>query len=330
MSLSDIYAALIDLALQWAIEGAMLVGGKLLSKGFKKLGSKLSKGGTKGASKVVRKSAKKTQQTFLQKTGSKIVSGIKKLSGATASDAYKEYLEKAAKVKGIKNALGMSDDELATFVRKTGGMSDELNTVAKNFTEGYDKYAKKYAKQVNATGKANTAFSDAMEEIGSLKRLDDSVGDSAAGFIVKNSTLKEALQSLDMVAVRLFDQQQVFKLSLAAQERKIVFAAIGALEIADTRIKHSRLPEVVEREVRRCQLFLEFRSRGYQLAQALRQDQRVIAQPQQVSFECFVVAHGPVVRCSRRHREFRKRSGAGRSCRQPARTMPRNPLDPKR
>lgn len=219
MSLSDIYAALIDLALQWAIEGFMFVGGKALNAGFKKIGSKIGKSSAKGAAKrgakaAAKRAAKKAQKSALASVGDKLVSVIKKLSGATASDAYKEYLEKAAKVKGIKNVLGMSDDELATFVKKTGGYSDELADVTKKFTSGYDTYAKKYGKQVNVRQIVDESAQEALDEIDQIKKLDGIVDDNMAEFLVKNQTLKEALQSLDTAVGKVATEEVLWALQL--------------------------------------------------------------------------------------------------------------------
>lgn len=215
MSLSDMYAALIDLALQWAIEGLMFVGGKALNAGFKKIGSKIGKSSAKAAAKKGTKSAAKAaKKGALATVGDKLVSAIKKLSGATASDAYKEYLEKAAKVKGIKNVLGMSDDELATFVKKTGGYSDELADVTKKFTSGYDTYAKKYGKQVNIKQIVDESAQSALDEIDQIKKIDGIVDDNMAEFLVKNQTLKEALQSLDTAVLKVGTEEVLWMVEL--------------------------------------------------------------------------------------------------------------------
>lgn len=222
MSLSDIYAALIDLALQWAIEGLMFVGGKALNAGFKKLGSKMGKGGASAAAKRgTKRAAKAAKKGVLATAGDKIVSAIKKLSGATASDAYKEYLEKAAKVKGLKNVLDMSDDELATFVKKTGGFSDELTDVAKKFTSGYDSYAKKYGKQVKINKISQEAGQAAFNEIDKLKRLDSIMDDNLAGQIIKNTTLKEALQSLDTAVAKVASEEVLWAAELKLASKSI-------------------------------------------------------------------------------------------------------------
>lgn len=229
MSLSDIYAALIDLAIQWAMEGAMLLGGFLLKKGIgklaKKLGGKGSKAGTGVAKRAGRAAVKKQAKTGAKTVGGKIaqgfsnlgtsiVNGVKKASGVTASEAYKAYLEKAAKMKAIKEVIGMSDDELATFVRRTGGFSDNMSTVAKQFTEGYDSYAKKYSKQVNIKGIYRDAAEDAAEEIDQLKKLDYSVDDVTAKAVVSNTTLKEALQALDTAVAKVASEEVLWQVEL--------------------------------------------------------------------------------------------------------------------
>lgn len=213
MSLADIYSALIDLAVQWVMEGAILVGGKLMSSSFKKLGKKLGKSTGKAATKqTLKKAQKNAKKGFFATVGDKLSTYVKKASGATASDAYKEYLEKAARVKGIKEALGesvsgMSDDELAAFVRKTGGFSENLDTVTRQFTEGYDSYVKKYGSQVDTKKIEYSAFNAATDEIDNLKRLDDGVDDVAANFVVTNTTLKEALQSLDSAVAKVAKEE---------------------------------------------------------------------------------------------------------------------------
>lgn len=219
MSLSDIYAALIDLALQWAIEGVMFVGGKLLQAGFKKLGKKIGSSAAKGAAKrgarnAGKNAAKSAKKGVFSAIGEKLAAAVKKASGATASDAYKEYLEKAAKVKGLKNVLGMSDDELATFVKKTGGYSDELTDVTAKFTSGYDTYAKKYSKQVKVNTIVRESAQSALDEIDQLKKIDGAVDDKAANAILQNTTLKEALKSLDAAVLKVGSEEVLWVIEL--------------------------------------------------------------------------------------------------------------------
>jgi hypothetical protein len=212
MDLADLYAALIDLAIQWAMEGVMFFGGKALTAGLKKLGKGAAKGATKAASK---KAASGVKKGIFAATGDKIVSAFKKATGATASDAYKEYLKKAARCAGIKDALAMSDDDLAKFVKQTGGFSDELGEVAEEFSSGYSKFGSKYGKQSGNLNKvAASAGGEVTNAIYNLKKLDGFVSDDMASLAVKNTMLKEALGELDDVIAKVAAEEVVFSAQL--------------------------------------------------------------------------------------------------------------------
>src|SRR5690606_41698194 len=64
------------------------------------------------------------------------------------------------------------------------------------------------------------------------------------------------------MAVGLLDQQQVLELVAVPQEGEIVLAAAGAIELGGVAVEQACLPDVVEREVRVRELFLELRCAG--------------------------------------------------------------------
>lgn len=217
MSLADLLAALIDLAIQWAIEGLMWLGGKALEAGFKRLGKAASKGAAKNAAKKASSSAKKGVFATL---GDKIVTTFKKCTGATASEAYEDYLKKAAKTKGIKNALSMSDDDLAKFVKKAGGFSDELGDVAENFSEGYAKFSKKYSKQVKSL--TRDAIDGEVAANTALAEIKNVVGDTdIATSIVKHSVLEDALEELDSAVAQVIKEEKIWAFELKLAKKSI-------------------------------------------------------------------------------------------------------------
>jgi len=212
MSLADLLAALIDFAIQWAIEGLMWLGGKALQKGFQKLAKKGTQSAGKAAAK--RAAAKGAKKGVFATAGEKIVNAFKKATGATASDAYKTYLKKAAKVKGIKNVLAMSDDDLAKFVKKSGVFSETLEDVAGNFSEGYKKFGNKYGKQVKGLNRAVIdAETDATRALRQLKLI-DFVDSGTASDAVKKTMLREALEELDTAVAKVASEEVIFQVEL--------------------------------------------------------------------------------------------------------------------
>src|SRR5690606_34722133 len=93
------------------------------------------------------------------------------------------------------------------------------------------------------------------------------------------------------MAVGLLDQQQVLELVAVPQEGEIVLAAAGALELGGVAVEQACLPDVVEREVRVRELFLELRCAGHVLGEPLPEDQRVVPEPQDVPEPGLVDAH---------------------------------------
>ncbi|MBK9259036.1 MAG: hypothetical protein IPM54_04300 [Polyangiaceae bacterium] len=86
--------------------------------------------------------------------------------------------------------------------------------MADKFTEGYDKYLKKYGSQVNAQKIYNDALTEVWDEVDNLKKLDDIVDGNMAGFIIKNSTLKEALQSLDTAVLKVASEEVLWAVQM--------------------------------------------------------------------------------------------------------------------
>ncbi len=91
--------------------------------------------------------------------------------------------------------------------------------------------------------------------------------------------------------VGLFDDQQVPEFVLRTRKCEVVFASPGTLMLGGVAVKHARLADVVEREIRVRQLLLEFRTRSNQLDHALSQHQGGVTQAQHVSAQCVLGRH---------------------------------------
>jgi len=110
----------------------------------------------------------------------------------------------------------MSDDELAAFVKKTGGFSDELTDVAENFTEGYSKFGSKYGKQVKGLNRALIAGESEVRNLKyAVKNLGDGlVTDESATYLAKNTLLKDSLKELDAAVAKVASEEFVWQIEL--------------------------------------------------------------------------------------------------------------------
>jgi hypothetical protein len=112
-----------------------------------------------------------------------------------------------------------------------------------------------------------------------------SIGTTHQRFELQQVERLEQDQFRDRVAemtVGLLDQQTVSVFVLIAQERKIVFATTPAFELSGIGVEHARLTNVVEREIRVRQLFLELRIGSDDFDHALAENQRVVTESQYV------------------------------------------------
>ncbi len=86
-----------------------------------------------------------------------------------------------------------------------------------------------------------------------------------------------------------------------------------------------RLPDQVERQVREAEIDLQHRRMAAPFAQALAEDQRVVAEPKQIIVTSATggasTGEAVAIRCASPRPGCRRRSGAGRSCLPPARTI---------
>jgi hypothetical protein len=88
------------------------------------------------------------------------------------------------------------------------------------------------------------------------------------------------------VTIGLLEQQAISEFVFVAQEREIIFAATFTFEFSRIGIEHPCLPDIVEREIRVREFFLEFGVSGHHFYHALTQDQRVVAEACDVREEC--------------------------------------------
>ncbi|BCB86374.1 hypothetical protein Psuf_036870 [Phytohabitans suffuscus] len=83
------------------------------------------------------------------------------------------------------------------------------------------------------------------------------------------------------VAVGQLDQQAVAKLPVVAEEGERVLVAAPPLDLARVREQQPRRAELVEGDVGEGDVLLHLRRAGVPLGEALRRDQRVVADLQQ-------------------------------------------------
>ena len=99
-------------------------------------------------------------------------------------------------------------------------------------------------------------------------------------------------------AVRLLDEQEVAEFPAVAQERELVLVAARGpepgLDFARVGKPQPRLAEEVEADVGLRDVLFEHRTVADPFAEALREDQRRIAEAQQVLEQLFVARHGAV------------------------------------
>jgi hypothetical protein len=84
------------------------------------------------------------------------------------------------------------------------------------------------------------------------------------------------------VGVRQLDQLRVAELEVLSQVGQGVLVPPGPLHLAGVRQEHSRRAELVECDVRQRDVLLHLRRSGRPLAEPLRRDERVVAEPEQV------------------------------------------------
>jgi hypothetical protein len=100
------------------------------------------------------------------------------------------------------------------------------------------------------------------------------------------------------VAVRQFDQQSVAELPVVAQVRQRVLVPARPLQFAGVRQQQSGGAELVQGDVGQRDVLLQLRRGGHPLAEPLRGDQRVVAEPQQVRHRGLRGYVGRVHRCA--------------------------------
>ena len=110
----------------------------------------------------------------------------------------------------------------------------------------------------------------------------------------------------------MLDEKEVAELGRVAQERELVLVAaverIPRLDLAGVGEPHPRLSDEIETHVRLRDVLFEHGPVADPFAQPLREDERRIAEPQQILEELFVARHG----IERGHRCFTS-SGIGKN-----------------
>jgi hypothetical protein len=211
MTFGDLLAAVLDFALQVFMDYASAALGSAIASGIGKLGKSFGKSAEKQAAKEAEEEAEKSLMAraksavkdWASDVKSKAVKAGKQAAGITPTDAYKEYLKKAAKVQGLTSGLEMTDEDLAKQAKHLG-FSKDMQEVAGEFSEGYEKFAKKYSKYMKDVDLPGGTLKSSEERWASyakdekeMLKLHDFVDDSAAETAIKNSTLKDALTDLE-------------------------------------------------------------------------------------------------------------------------------------
>lgn len=192
MSWSDILAAAIDIAIYMATDIALKILGDLATPLLGKMKNGLSKLGQKLSGKVAREVAEEAAEDAAEAGLRKVV---KKSALAEIDDAAVVYAKKAAKLKGMSEALGMTEKELAEAAEKAG-YSKTVKEVLENLDDNMSEYlaAKKLGLEgledyVEWGGKeiareneyfAKREAAEAMREAATSKLLKDTIDEFAS------------------------------------------------------------------------------------------------------------------------------------------------------
>lgn len=174
---ADIIAALIDIAISIVTD--------LVSMG---LGSMIG-----GLAKKIGKSATSKSVKFV--------------TGTASSEAYEAYAKRAAATQGMRNALEMSDDDIARFVSRSGG-DEGTEAMLKN--SGVEAFAEEYGdqwKKADILESWEAGFKEALEEI-DAKKAAGVLADDGAEKALQSAALREALEELE-AAIKAVDLEEL-------------------------------------------------------------------------------------------------------------------------